>query len=172
MTEREAHSKTDIKKLSDQIEVLKEQARNKGLAFHALTTKELEKRLKSSHTPFIYTRSWSSRNSSTSSFYYSITVYNPDPNFYANLCAFFFFSPADMIVDIDTALLSADQRLYRGFKQFPYIASDSSSTVEFNYKFPTDLPLGLYIGNSFIFDRDNPGANSYKDRASIDVEIF
>ena len=158
MAEREAHSKTNIKKLSDQIEVLKEQAINQGLAFHALTSKELEKRLKSSHTPFIYASSWSSRNSSTSSFFYSITVYNPDPNFYARLCAYFFFGPADMIVDIDTALLSADQRLYRGFKQFPLIASNSSSTVEFNYKFPTDLPLGLYIGNSFIFDHEDLGA--------------
>ena len=98
-------------------------------------------------------------------------MYNPDPNFYASLCVYFFFGPADMIVDIDTALLSVDPRLYRGFAQFPYISSASSGTVEFNYNFPTDIPLGLYIGNSFIFDRDNPG-DSYKERASIDVEIY
>jgi hypothetical protein len=98
-------------------------------------------------------------------------VYNPDPTFYANLFAYFFFGPADIVPDIGTALLTVDQRLYRGFAQFPYISSGSTSRVEFNYNFPSGIPLGMYVGNGFIFNRDHHGANSYIDRTSIDVEI-
>jgi hypothetical protein len=68
----------------------------------------------SPQTPFITAMAWTSRGVATSSFYYSISVYNPDPNFYANLFAYFFFGPADMVLDIGIALLTADNRLYRG----------------------------------------------------------
>ena len=161
-----------VRGLSDEIKVLREQARNKGLAFYGRTDEELERELESSQTPFITAMAWTSRSSATSPFYYSITVYNPDPTFYSNLFAYFFFGPADMIEDIGIALLSVDQRLYRGFAQFPYVSSGSSSTVEFNYNFPAGIPLGMYVGNAFIFDRNNHGAGSYKARISIDVEIF
>ena len=72
-----------------------------------------------------------------------------------------------MVPDISTALLTADQRLYRGFAQFPYLSSDSTGTVEFNYNFPSDIPLGMYVGNGFIFNRDYDAANSYIERESI-----
>jgi hypothetical protein len=161
-----------IRRLSDEIEASRAQARNRGLAFSSPTTEELERELASSHTPVITAQAWVSRAPASSSFYYSVTVYNPDPNFYSNLFAYFFFGPADMIVDIGIALLSADQRLYRGFAQFPYIQSGSSGRVEFNYNFPAGIPLGMYVGNAFIFDRNRHGADSYKTRTSINVEII
>jgi hypothetical protein len=162
-----------VRKLSDEIEILRTKARDKGLAFHSLTTKELETKLTSPQTPFITSMSWTSRGPTTSSFNYSISVYNPDTNppFYANLFAYFFFGPADMVTEVGIALLTVDQRLYRGFAQFPYIASNTSGNVEFNYSFSSSVPLGIYVGNGFIFNRNNHGADSYIDRTSIDVEI-
>ena len=79
--------------------------------------------------------------------------------------------PADTVSEVGIALLTADQRLYRGFAQFPYMPSGSSGNVEFNYNFPSDVPLGMYVGNGFICNRNNHGSNSYIDRTSIDVEI-
>jgi hypothetical protein len=43
-----------LKKLLDEIDVLRNQARNRGLAFSSPTAEQLEKKLKSAHTPFIY----------------------------------------------------------------------------------------------------------------------
>jgi len=162
-----------VRKLSDEIEILGRKARGKGLAFHSLSTKEIERKLTSSQTPFITSMAWTSRGVATSSFYYSITVYNPDttPPFYADLFAYFFFGPADMVPDVGTALLTTDQRLYRGFAQFPYMPSGTSGDVEFNYYFPSGVPLGMYVGNAFIFNRNNHGDNSHIDRTSISVEI-
>jgi hypothetical protein len=55
---------------------------------------------------------WSGYGSAIGSFVSEIYVHNPDPNSYQFLFAYFFFGPANMIQDVGTALLSADQRLY------------------------------------------------------------
>jgi hypothetical protein len=51
-----------IRRLSDEIEVLRAQARNKGLAFYSLTAEELKNKLTSSQTPFITAMSCKSRS--------------------------------------------------------------------------------------------------------------
>jgi hypothetical protein len=170
MTKRDINE--TVKRISDEIEVLRDQATKRGLAFSSPTTEQLEKKLKSSQTPFINGMSWVSRAPAASSFFYDIYVYNPDPNPYYNLFAYFFFGPANMVSDVGTALLSVDQRLYRAFKRFPYIFPNSSGVVEFNYNFPTGIPLGLYMGNGFIFQPDYHDVGSYMDRGCIDVEIY
>ena len=54
-----------------------------------------------------------------------------------------------MITDVGIALLTTDQRLYRVFTQFPYLVSSTSGNVEFNYSFPSGVPLGT-IGMSVM----------------------
>jgi hypothetical protein len=65
-----------------------------------------------------------------------------------------------MVPDIGMALFTTDQRLYRTFAQFPYISSGSTGVVEFDYNFPTGIPLGMYVGKWIIFNRDHHGLNS------------
>jgi len=75
-----------------------------------------------------------------------------------------------MISDPATALLVVDERLFRGYMQFPPISSGAASRVVFNYNFPRGIPLGSYIGNVFIFERIVPVSPIY-DRYTIDVEV-
>jgi hypothetical protein len=138
-----------IKRLTEKIAVLKDQATQKGLAFNSLTPEQLEKKLRSTQTPFITATTWTSRGPAFSSFYFSININNPDPIAYFDLFAYFFFGPANMIADVGTALLSVDERLPKIYAQFPYISAGSSDgLVEFNYRFPSGIPLGLYMGNA------------------------
>ena len=77
-----------------------------------------------------------------------------------------------MIPDVGTALLSVDARLPTMYAQFPYISPGSSDgLVEFNYRFPSGIPLGLYMGNGFVFLRSFNDVGNYVDRTGIYVEI-
>jgi hypothetical protein len=163
--------KEKLKKLLEEIEILRQQATRRGLSFSSPTTKQLEKKLKSTHTPFISGMSWNHIGSAISTFPYYIYVYNPDPDTYSNLFAYFFFGPANMVQDVGTALHSIDERLYRGFAEFPSVSSGSTTSVQFNYRFPSGTPLGLYMGNSFVFMRDYHDVGIYIDRGCINVEI-
>jgi len=155
----------------EEIEILRQQATRRGLAFSSPTTEQLEKKLGSKHTPFISGMSWTGWGSAISNFNYYIYVYNPDADSYGELFAYFFFGPANMVQDVGTALLSIDERLYRGFANFPGVSSDSTTSVQFSYRFPRDIPLGLYLGNSFVFMRDYHDVGIYIDRGCINVEI-
>jgi hypothetical protein len=85
--------------------------------------------------------------------------------------AYFFVGPSSMISDSATALLAVDERLCRGYMQFPPISPGATSRVVFNYDFPSGIPLGSYIGNVFIFERIVPVSPIY-DRYSIGVEVI
>lgn len=161
-----------IKKLSKEIEIQKVRATKKGLAFSSPTIEQIEKKLRSSHTPFIISMSWSPNGSAIGSFFYYIYLYNPDPSYYSDIFAYFFFGPANMIANSDTALLSIDERLYRAFAEFPLVNSGATVSVEFNYKFPDGIPVGLYMGNAFIFKREDYDVSTFIDRGCIDVTIY
>jgi hypothetical protein len=163
--------KDRLKRLLDEIEVLRNQARDKGLAFSAPTAEHIEKKLRSAHTPFIYTTSFTPTGSPGNTFHYAISVNNPDPNGYYSLYAYFFFGPANMVPDVGTALLTVDERLFRAFARFPYMSPGSNGTVQFSYKFPIWIPLGTYIGNAFIFSQNFHDVGTYADRASMYVEL-
>lgn len=163
--------KDTLKRLLDEIEVLRNQARDKGLAFSAPSAEHIEKKLTSAHTPFIYTTSWTSTGSPGNTFHYGISVNNPDPNAYYYLYAYFFFGPSNMVPDVGTALLIVDERLFRMFARFPYMSPGSNGTVQFSYTFPSGIPLGTYIGNAFIFSQDFHDVGTYADRASMYVEL-
>jgi hypothetical protein len=169
MTDKDINN--TLKKLSDEIDVLRNQARNKGLAFSSPTAEQLEKKLKSAHTPFIYSMAWTSSGSAIGPFTYYVYVTNPDPNAYFDLFAYFFFGPANMVPDVGTALLSVDERLPRMFASFPYMSPGSNGSVQFNYKFSSGIPAGLYMGNAFIFLREVHDVGAYADRGCINVEI-
>lgn len=160
-----------MEKLYKEIEVLKEQTIKRGLAFSSPTREQLKKKLRSTHTPFISGQSWKSIGYPLDTFKYIIYVHNPDPNQYFNFYAYFFFGPANLIPDIGTALLSAENRLNRMFAEFPGFNPDSTEYVQFNYKFPSGTPPGLYLGNSFIFMMDQHDVGTYIDRGCIYVTV-
>jgi hypothetical protein len=164
--------KDTVRKLLDEIEVLRIQAWNKGLAFSSLTAEQLEKKLKSTHTPSIYGLVWTGSGSASSTFYCEFHVYNPGPDTYYSLYAYFFFGPANMIPSVDTALLSVDERLFRMFAKFPNMSPSSNGSVQFKYSFPSGSTLGMYMGNAFLLLRSSHDVGAYLDRASIDVEIW
>jgi hypothetical protein len=163
--------KEKLKKLSEEIEMLRKHATKQRLAFSSPTTEQLKKKLESTHTPFIISQSWTDVGSAIGTFLYQLNIYNPDPDSHDNLYAYFFFGPANMVQDVGTALHSVDETLYRGFVEFPPVSPDSYTYIIFNYRFPSSTPAGLYIGNSFIFIREPHDVGIYIDRGCIYVRI-
>ncbi len=163
--------KDTIKKISEHIEILREQATRKGLAFSSPTTEQLERKLKSTHTPFIVSQNWTPNGPAGGTFLYQLAVYNPDPDSYQNLYVYFFFGPANMVQDVGMALLSVDETLYRGFVEFPPVSSGSYTYITLNYTFPNSVPVGLYTGNSFVFMWEPLDVGKYIERGSIHVQI-
>ena len=71
--------KTTLKKLSEEIELAREEARKKGFAFTSRTVEQLEKKLRSVNTPFIIWIGWRDQGQITDIFSHDINVFNPDP---------------------------------------------------------------------------------------------
>jgi hypothetical protein len=165
--------KNTLKKLLEETEVLRNQARDRGLAFASPSSEQLEKKLRSSssHSPFIMGMAYTGYGSPTDPFSFGIYVHNPDNFLYYSLFAYFFFGPANMISNISTSLLSVDERLFRMFARFPFIYPGTGGAVNFNYKFPSGTQLGVYMGNAFIFTHEFFDVSTYADRGSIYVTI-
>ena len=160
-----------IEKISDEIEAFRKESAERGLVFYSLTPEQVLEKLRSSTTPFIDSISYTSRSSAGIPFIFQIDVRNPDSTYHDGVFAYLFFGPATMIPDPSTALLSVDERLYRGYAKFPIICPNATSRVVFNYTFPIEIPLGFYIGNVFIFGWLVPLSPIY-DRSSGHIEIF
>jgi hypothetical protein len=169
--EEERDLQNALKRLTDEIQILKEQAARRGLAFTSPTTEQLEKKVRSRNTPFIYGIGWTSTGPVTGNFICQVFVNNPDSYDYYYLYVYFFFGPANIIPDVSTALLSIDQRLYRGFAQIPYLSSGSTDSVQFNYNFPSGIPLGFYMSNVFLFKEEHFGVSPFLDRGGVEVEV-
>lgn len=160
-----------LKKLLDEIDVLRTQARNRGLAFSSPTTEQLEKKLKSGNTPIIISMAWSPSGSIFNTFIFEVYVTNPDPNPYDDLFAYFFFGPANMISDVGTALVSVDERFSAMYAKFPFMPPGSNGLVRFNYKLPIGTTPGIYLGNTFIFLLDRFDVGAYATRGCMPIEI-
>lgn len=164
--------KREVAQLREQIEVLKELAREQGLAYSALNEDQLTKKVlgETSNSPFIFAQGWTSGTTPGSAASYTVHVRNPDPvayfPFYASI--FFglgnFFSPGEAWAGRDTRWpeFSSDRTF------FP---ANSDLSFSFHYTVPLGVPLGTYNGNSVVWRGDFHDVGVAFDRGSFDVKL-
>jgi hypothetical protein len=164
--------KRQVAQLREQIEVLKEQAREQGQAFSALDDDQLTKKElgETSNSPFIYAQSWTSGTSPGSTASYTVYVRNPDPVGYYPVYATIFFGLGNFF-GVDQAWNGRDQRWPQSSSERTLLPANSDRSFSFTYTVPTGLPSGTYNGNSVVWRGDWHDVGVAYDRGSFDLKL-
>lgn len=173
MTERDEQVQAATKRLSDEIELLRREAGDQGLAFSALTEDELVGREsgQTSSSPYIYSQSWTSGTSAGNPAVYRVYVRNPDPSGYYPLFVTIFFGLANFLTDVGHGPAGRDPR-------WPYVSSAGFSLVSgattnqtFNYVVPASSPSGTHTGNAVLWRGQYHDQGDYLDRGLFPVTV-
>jgi len=164
--------KREVAQLKERIEVLKEMAREQGLAFSSLDEDQLTKKVqgKTSKSPFIYSESWTGYTSPGSVAHYTVHVRNPDPTGYYPVYATIFFGLGNFF-GVDQAWIGRDKRWPEFSSGRTFLPAGSDHSFFFKYLVPTGLPLGAYNGNTVVWRGNWYDVGIAFDRASFDVHI-
>jgi len=165
--------KQEVAHLKQQIEVLKERARELGRAFASLDEDQLTKKVKgeTSNSPFMFAQSWTSGAPPGSPAVYAVSVRNPDPNGYFPVYATIFFGLGNFF-GVDQAWVGRDRRWPEFSSDRIFFPANSDHTFSFNYTVPSGLPLGTYNGNSVIWRGNFIDVGAAFDRGSFDVLLL
>jgi hypothetical protein len=167
-----AQVKAEASRLLEEIEHLKEMAREQGLAFSSLSEEQLERKIRgeTANSPFIYAQAWISGTSPGSSAYYQVYVSNPDPSSYFPLYASIFFGLGNFS-PVDEAWSGRDRRWPAFSSDRTHLAAGATTSFRFDYTTPTGLTLGTYNGNSVVWVGDWHDVGQSFDRGSFDVRL-
>lgn len=164
--------KREVAQLKEQIEVLREQAREQGKAFSALNEAQLTQKVRgeTSRSPFIYAQAWTSGTTPGSAASYTVYARNPDPGGHFPFYATIFFGLGNFF-EVGQAWAGRDQRWPEFSSERTLFPANSDRSFTFNYTVPTGLPLGTYNGNSVLWQGDWHDVGVAFDRGSFDVKV-
>jgi len=164
--------KREVAQLKEQIEMLKELAREQGRAFSSLNEDQLTRKVRgeTSNSPFIYAQSWTSGTTPGSAASYTVYVRNPDPNAYFPVYVTIFFGLGNFF-DVGQAWAGRDKRWPEFSSDRTFFPANSDQSFSFNYMVPTGLPLGTYNGNSVVWRGEFHDVGAAFDRGSFDVKL-
>lgn len=164
--------KREVAQLKEEIEALRERAREQGQAFSALDEEQLTKKVRgeTSKSPFIYAQGWTSGTSPGSAAQYTVYVRNPDPTAYFPFYVTIFFGLGNFF-DIGQAWIGRDKRWPEFSSDRTYLSANSNQSFAFSYTVPTGLPLGTYNGNSVLWEGEWHDVGTAFDRGSFDVKL-
>lgn len=164
--------KREVSQLREQIEILKEMAREQGQAFSSLDDDQLTKKVtgETSNSPFIYAQSWTSGTTSGSSASYTVYVRNPDPVSYYPVYATIFFGLGNFF-GADQAWNGRDQRWPQVSSDRSLFPANSDRSFTFNYTVPAGLAPGTYNGNVVVWQGSWHDVGASHDQGSFDVKI-
>ena len=165
--------KREVAQLKEEIEALKEQAREQGRAFSSLDDDQLTKKVRAetSNSPFIYAQSWTSGTTPGSAANYTVYVRNPDPNGYHPVYVTIFFGLGNFF-DTGQAWGGRDKRWPEFSSDRTFLPANSNHSFSFGYTVPTGLPLGTYNGNSVLWRGRWHDVGAAFDRGSFDVKLL
>ncbi len=168
----EKEIRKEARKLTEEIESLRERAREKGLAFACLSEEELVKKIKgeTSNSPYIYAQSWTSGGSPGSSASYTVYISNPDPTSYFPLYASICFGLGN-VVDVADAWNGRDTRWISVSSDRTFMAAGATANFTFNYNVPSGVETGTYNGNTVVWQGDWHDTGTVFDRGSFDIEV-
>jgi hypothetical protein len=144
--------KQQVERDLEEIERLKDEAQQQGLAFWAPTAEQLEQKIRgvTSNSPYIYSAAWTSRPPAGGTADYRAYVRNPDPNTRGPLFVTLFWGMANLFTNIAEGLVGRDARWpYLSSEPF-YLAPGATTTRYFQYVTPTVQP-STYLGNAVLW---------------------
>jgi hypothetical protein len=168
----EADTEEEVKRLLEEIELLREQAERRGLAFASLNEEELRQKIRgeTSNSPFFLYQGWIAATTPGSPAYVEIGYKNPDPNYW-NVCVTIFFGLANFAADI-TAALAGQQASWPYVSDVPTIvAANGSGISKFNYLTPM-VGRGTYLGNGVLWQPRTFDVGTYFDRSFFEVRLI
>jgi hypothetical protein len=165
--------KREVSQLKEKIEVLKEQAREQGLAFSSLDDDELAKKVRgeTSNSPFIYAQLWTSATSPGNPAIYKVWVRNPDPSSYFPVYVTIFFGLGNFF-DVNQGWIGRDKRWPEFSSERTHLTAGTDQSFSFSYTVPTGLPQGTYNGNSVLWKGKWHDVGTYFDRGSFDMKLL
>lgn len=167
-----ADNKTDAEVLAEverrlaEIELLRRQATQQGLAFAARSREQLETKIRAEAlgSPYIYAQGWMSRAAPGGSGYVYVAIANPDPVPWYTMFVSVFFGLANFS-DKGEALAGRDE-------SWPYLASApfdltaaATSTQSMTFITPDTAVPTTYLGNAFLWSSPTFGQGTYLDRS-------
>jgi hypothetical protein len=168
----EAQVEEEVKRLLEEIELLREETQRRGLAFASLSEEELTEKIRgeTSNSPFFYYQGWTAATAPSSSAYVEIGYKNPDPTFW-QICVTIFFGLANFAADI-TAALDAQHPSWPYVSVVPTIvAANGSGIAKFNYTTPK-VAKGTYLGNGVLWQPRAFDVGTYLDRSFFEVTLI
>ena len=174
MAERSAQDiDREVERLRREIELLKEEAQHQGLRFSSLSEDDLVGKIRgeTSRSPFIFGEGWS-HGTPGSSASYSVSLSNPDPTGYYPLYVTIFFGAANFLDDIGEAISGRDLRWPYLTSQAFGLASGATTTRNFQYTIPTNIPLSTYPGNAVFWRGSFHDKGTFFDRGFFDVSVY
>jgi hypothetical protein len=169
----EAAVKEELKRRLEEIEVLKEQARRRGLAFASPDEEELARKIRgdTAKSPYFYYESWTSGTTPGSPAYYEAGYSNPDPGGYYPTFVTIFFGLANFAADIGAAVDGRDIAWPYVSAQPVYLAPGATGSATFNYTTPAGVLRGTYLGNAVLWRASTFDVGTYFDRAAFEVTL-
>lgn len=169
----EQHVKQRIEHRLAEIELLKQEAQQQGLAFSTPTKEQLEKKIRgdTSNSPHIYAQNWTSSTTPGSPAHYQVYVSNPDPIGYYPMFVSVFFGVANFFDNIADGIAGRDER-WPYLTSAPFsLASAGTSSQAFNYTTPTIAGRSTYVGNAVLWRGDLHDKGAYCDRGLFYVTL-
>jgi hypothetical protein len=175
----EQEVKREVDQRLREIELLKRQAQDQGLAFSALGEAEITRKVRgeASGTPYIYSLSWTSGASPGNPAYFAVYISNPDPNGYYPVFASIFFGVANFLNNAGFGEAASDGN-FNMDRRWPYmstrpfsLAAGATANETFNYTTPAGVPLTTYIGNVVVWRGEHHDQGVYFDRGLFYVTL-
>jgi hypothetical protein len=169
----EAEVRREVAQLKEEIEILRQLAREQGLGFSSLNEEQLFKKVRgqTSKSPFSYSQGWTSATFPGNTANFTLYVRNPDPTAYYPVFVTIFFGLGSFF-GADQAWIGRDKRWPEFSSDRTNLAANSNQTFSFSYTLPTGLPRGTYLGNSVLWQGDWHGAGVAFERSMFDVKVL
>ena len=168
----EEQVKHEVAQLKEEIEVLRQLAREQGRAFSHLSDQQLMRKARgdTAKSPFIFGQSWTSGTSPGSPANYTVSARNPDPIAYFPFYVTIYFGLGNFF-DVPQGWIGRDKRWPEFSSDRTFFSANSNQSFSFDYTVPTGLPHGTYNGNSILWRGDFHDVGIAFDRGSFDVRV-
>jgi hypothetical protein len=162
----EREVKEELERRLKEIELLKEQAQQQGLAFSAPTKEQLEKKIRgeNSNSPYIYSLFFDSIRPRGSTGVSKAWIANPDPDYHNFMFVSLFWGVANLLDNIADGLSGRDTHWPCLSSQPFHLAPGATSTQSFTWVVPNTVQPSTYLGNFVVWRSPLHDKGTYFDR--------
>jgi hypothetical protein len=170
----EEEVRQEVEQRLREIELLREEAQQRGLSFHSLSEEKLARKIRgeSSSSPYGFALAWVSDTIRGYPAYYEVNISNPDGIGYYPLFVTVFFGAANFLDDIGEGISGRDTQ-WPFLTSYPFgLAPGATVKKTFNYTTPTSVPtLTTSTGNSVLWLANYDDKGTYFDRNLFHITV-